>query len=313
MTISGIYGQNPDAYFKPIYYSFAFGPLIYFYVRSITNSSFKFKSIHLLHFIPVIIQAGLYWFLNFKDYSFKRWYWEEVHLPYTYRIEFDGTFISLAIYSVFAILLIRKYQAWLKDNYSESSKQHLNWLKIILIILFLLCIQWFVEVILRDFYGNYYQYNYSVLILGFLTIVLAMKAMVQDNLAHIKFQESAIKSKAIPKENNIDNAILDQILNRMTEQKDYLDPTLNLKNFAKSCNLPARVVSDHLNQGLQNTFHDFVNYYRVEEVKQKIKSDTEKQFTFEGLAYDSGFNSKATFNRIFKKFTGMTPSQYQSK
>ena len=176
-----------------------------------------------------------------------------------------------------------------------------------------MCIQWFGEVILRDFYGNYYQYNYSVLILGLLTIVLAMKAMVQDNLAHIEFQESAIKSKAIRKANNIDKSILDQILNRMTEEKDYLDATLNLKNFAKSCNLPARVVSDHLNQGLQKTFHDFVDSYRVEEVKMKIKSDTDKQFTLEGMAYESGFNSKATFNRIFKKFTGMTPSQYQSK
>ncbi len=92
MNIAGIFAQNANAYFNPIYYSFAFGPLIYFYVRSITNSSFKFKWIHVIHFIPVVMQASLYWFLAFQDYSYKRWYWENVHLPYTYRIEFNGTF-----------------------------------------------------------------------------------------------------------------------------------------------------------------------------------------------------------------------------
>ena len=93
-NISGIYGQDPDYYFKPIYYSFAFGPLIYLYVKSITQSDFSLRFKHLLHFIPVVIQAALYCFLCFKDYSFRNWYWQEVHLPYTYRVEFNGTFLS---------------------------------------------------------------------------------------------------------------------------------------------------------------------------------------------------------------------------
>jgi hypothetical protein len=159
-SVSGIYQQAPNFYFKPIYYSFAFGPLLYFYVKSLTNARFQLKRRHLLHFTPVLFQALLYWFLTFQDYTFKRWYWLEIHQPFTYRIEFDGTFVSLAIYLVFSLQLLRNYQKWLSDNFSEFSKMTLNWLKIILAIMLLLCLQWFVEVILREFYDNYYDYNF---------------------------------------------------------------------------------------------------------------------------------------------------------
>ena len=311
MNVAGIYAQNADAYFKPIYYSFAFGPLIYFYVRSITNSAFKFKPIYFLHFIPVLLQACLYWFLNFQSYAFKRWYWQEVHLPYTYRVEFDGTFISLAIYLIFSIALIRKYQAWLKENFSESSKITLNWLKIILVLLLILCVQWFVEVILRDFYGNYYQYNFSVIILGLLTMVLAVRAFLQDNLSHIQFSPTTNSDEVLKPQ--IQQTILKAIKSRMETSKDFLDPTLNLKTFAQNLGMPKRIVSEHLNHGLNQTFHDFVNKYRVEEVKKKILEDQAQKFTLEAIAYDCGFNSKATFNRTFKKYTGLTPSQFQSK
>ena len=97
LRITGIYGENPNLYFLPIYYSLAFGPLIYFYVQSIVNSAFRIKIYHLLHFVPVFIQAGLYIFLSCSEYTFKRCYWIEIHFPYTYRLEFDGSFISLAI------------------------------------------------------------------------------------------------------------------------------------------------------------------------------------------------------------------------
>lgn len=99
----------------------------------------------------------------------------------------------------------------------------------------------------------------------------------------------------------------------MDHNSDFLNPTLTLKEFAANCGSPARVISEHLNQGLGKNFHDFVNEYRVEAVKIKLKSKVQDNFTLESIAYDSGFNSKATFNRIFKKFTGLSPSKWSEK
>jgi hypothetical protein len=121
MRIAGIYNQNANYYFKPIYFSFAFGPLVYFYVKSIVNSNFRLKKSYLFHFIPVLIQATLYLFLSFKSYEYRLWYWQDIHLPYTYSVEFDGTFISMAIYLFFSIRLLSDYHTWLKNEHSDHS------------------------------------------------------------------------------------------------------------------------------------------------------------------------------------------------
>ncbi len=311
LRISGLYGQNPRLYFKPIYYSFAFGPLIYFYVRSIVNSEFKFAKIHLLHFIPVAIQAALYFFLSLQEYNYRHWYWQEVHLPWTYRIEFDGTFVSMAIYLFLSLRLLGGYRKWLTNSYSNLSTINLNWLRVILILMLLLCGQWFVEAILRDVYENYYQYNYSVIILGVLALVLAYKAFYQEGQEQIVYPK---KEMAEPNQvETIDPELLNIIQSRMKTHQDYLDPILSLRVFASNCQMPSRTVSRYINQHLGQSFHQFVNDYRVQEFKRRAILKEERGMTLEGIAYDCGFNSKATFNRIFKASTGLTPSQYVSK
>jgi len=311
LRISGLYGQNARLYFKPIYYSFAFGPLIYFYVRSMVNSEFKFAKVHLLHFIPVVLQAALYLFLSLQEYNYRHWYWEEVHLPWTYRVEFDGTFISMAIYLFLSLRLLGGYRKWLTNSFSDLSTTNLNWLRVILTLMLILCGQWFVEVILRDVYENYYQYNYSVIILGVVTLVLAYKAFYQQGQEQIVYPKEQM---ADPIEvEMIDPEVLNTIKTRMTTHQDYLNPTLSLKTFATNCRMPSRTVSRYINQQLGKTFHQFVNDYRVQEFKKKAISKEERGMTLEGIAYDCGFNSKASFNRIFKASTGTTPSQYVSK
>jgi len=311
MKVSGIYGQDANYYFKPIYYSSAFGPLVYFYVRSIVNSNFRFVRSHLLHFIPVFIQGALYLFLSLKSYSFRLWYWEEVHLPYTYRIEFDGTFISMSIYLFFAIKLLRDYQNWLEDEHSDHSTKKLNWLRVILILMFILCVQWFIEVIFRDVYDIFYAYEYTPTILGVLTLIFAYRVFFQEDQKEVVF----LNTKAVSKSNEfqLDQAVMNRIVERMKVDKDFLDPKLNLKEFAARCKLPQKTVSQYLNQGLKKSFHDFVNGYRIEEFKERVLQAEEKNMTLEGLAYDCGFNSRATFHRIFKKNMGMTPTEYVSK
>lgn len=306
--VTGIYHQQPNLYFKPIYYSFAFGPLLYFYVKSLTNSTFQFTRKNLFHFTPVVLQAALYWFLTFQDYTFKRWYWLEIHQPLTYRIEFDGTFLSLAVYLVFSLLLLKSYQKWLRNNFSEFSTITLNWLRTILAIMLLLCVQWFVEVIIREIYQDYYAYNFSVLILGILSLFLAFGGIQQNSLSEVNFTKKS--GSATEKNINIDQSILSKIKVRMEADKDYLNPTLTLKEFAQTLQVPSRTVSEHINHGLDKSFVDFVNEYRVNEVKQRLQSSDLEVYTILAIAFECGFNSKATFNRTFKKFTGKSPREF---
>ncbi len=326
--VAGIYNTNANLYFMPIFYSFAFGPLLYFYVKSLTNSDFRLQKKHFLHFIPVFLQSLLYLFLNFQPYAFKYWYWENVHQPYTYRFEFDGTLLSLLIYLLLSISLIKRYQIWLLDNFSEISKIRLNWLKILLVVLVILCLQWFFEVILRDVYQIYFNYNYSIQLLGILALVLGTAGIRQINLDNIAFiennQENLTEKNASTKiiNNNInditnnknlqiiDELILAKIVAGMEVEKLYLNATLSLAEFAKSLQLPQKTVSNHINIGLKKSFNDFVNLYRVEEVKRCLKTADIEKLTILAIAFDAGFNSKTTFNRIFKHFTGVAPRDF---
>ena len=306
LRISGIYGQNANLYFLPIFYSLAFGPLIYFYVKSLVNQSFIFHRKDYLHFIPVIFQAGLYLFLTTKNYNFKNWYWINVHQWITYKIEFDGTFISMLIYLILSIQLLKNYQIYVVNNFSETSKIRLSWLKIILIILVILCLQWLIEIVLRDFFNLYFNYDYSIQILGIMALVLAVGGIRQANLSEVNFEEEVIQKTHI----QIDSQILEQIKKGMDVQKLYLNPTLTLAEFAKEIKLNPKIVSQQINSGLNKSFNDFVNEYRVEEVKLRLNSPDLERLTILGMAYESGFNSKTTFNRIFKDFTGVAPRDF---
>ncbi len=306
LRMAGIYNQKPNLYFLPIFYSFAFGPLIYFYVKSLVNQSLKFQKNDILHFIPVIFQAGLYLFLTTQSYNFKNWYWTNIHQNFTYKIEFDGTWISMLIYLILSVRLIQKYQIYVVNYFSEISKIKLNWLKTILILFLILSVQWLIEIILRDYFNLYFNYDYSIQILGVLALILAVGGIKQSNLNEVQFEEDvAPKTKIV-----LDEDVIEQIKNGMKSKSLFLNPTLSLADFSKEIKLNSKIVSQQINAGLGKSFNDFVNEYRVEEVKRRLNSSDIEKITILGIAFESGFNSKTTFNRIFKDFTGKAPRDF---
>lgn len=98
----------------------------------------------------------------------------------------------------------------------------------------------------------------------------------------------------------------------MNQQKPYHDPELTLTSLANSVNISRNQLSEIINTGTGGNFYDFVNKYRVEEVKQLMQNPKFKDFTILAIAFEAGFPSKSTFNSIFKKFTGLTPSVYRN-
>lgn len=311
--VSGLYGQDPNLYFLPIFYSFAFGPLIYFYVKSITNSDFQFTRKDALHFLPVAIQALLYIFLTAQSYAFRNWFWANVHDKFTYSLEFDGTWISLLVYLVLSLRLLRKYSRYVEENFSETSQLTLRWLQVLLLTLAVVAGQWAVELILRDVYGLFYQYDYSYWLLGFFLIVLGVAGLQQSNLTSVQFRDEptvdlpTTPTKAVAE---INSEHIERVRRALTVDKLYLNPTLTLTELAQHVSLNPKVVSQVINTGIGKSFNDFVNDFRVDEVKQRLRTNDMARLTLLGIALESGFNSKTTFNRIFRQHTGQSPSEF---
>ena len=96
----------------------------------------------------------------------------------------------------------------------------------------------------------------------------------------------------------------------MTTDKPYLEPELSLAALARRLHTNPVVLSQVINTGAGKNFNDFVNQYRVDEFKRQVRNPANAHLSFLGLALDCGFNSKATFNRAFRKFTGQSPGEF---
>jgi AraC-like DNA-binding protein len=308
---SGLYHLNANLYFLPIYYSLAIGPLLYFYSVAITNNAFTFEKKYFVHFFPVSLQALFYWVVAFLPYNIKYFVWFHIHLPYTYRLEYDGTWISLVVYLIFALKRIRNYQHWLTANYSDTGRRMLNWLKVSLMILILVCITWFAEAVLRDFFDIYYKYDLSGIFLCLVICAMGILAYAQSGMtmAFDANMETPGPQNMRP-EVNVDMAIIRGIEKAMHTDRLFLNPELTLAGLATHVARSPKAVSININAHYQKTFNTFINTYRVDEIKRRFRTDDIDKFNLLGIALASGFNSKTTFNRIFKEVTGVSPTAY---
>ena len=129
------------------------------------------------------------------------------------------------------------------------------------------------------------------------------------------FDEIEIKEK--PKQEVINQQEIkiwkEKILQLIQEEKIYKNPKLTLFDVAKLLNTNTKTVSNSINSGFEMNFNDFINKYRIEAVKEKLKNGEHQKSTLLGIAFDCGFNSKATFNRAFKKNTSLSPKDYLKK
>jgi len=104
-----------------------------------------------------------------------------------------------------------------------------------------------------------------------------------------------------------------QLQGLMLESKLYLDPKVTREKLAKEAKVSPRTISAILNQYHGQSFNDFINSYRIEEVKTQLHSSKIKKQTITGIAFDAGFNSQATFQRVFKNTVGMSPKEYAAQ
>ena len=174
-----------------------------------------------------------------------------------------------------------------------------------------MCIAWLFEAVLRDFKNTYYQYDFSTNLLCIVIYGVGVLGMQEaDTLVEFKGEKVADRSGAPIKP---DEAVVRLIDEAMTGHRLYLNPELTLAELAAFLNLPAKTVSFNINAAYNKPFNTYINSFRVDEIKRRLQTADLQKFTLLSIAFDSGFNSKTSFNRIFKEFTGTSPSDFIKK
>lgn len=157
----------------------------------------------------------------------------------------------------------------------------------------------------------YYQdFNtYLLLVVAFLFYFIAFKLLGKNNDILPKTEISKYKNSNLNPE--LIAKYQSDLIRSMEQDKLYLNAKLSIHDVSEKLNIPRQYISEVLNEYMDISFQDFINQYRVEEFINRLKNDQNDHFTLLAIANEVGFNSKSSFNAIFKKHKGLTPTEFK--
>lgn len=289
---------------------FGIGPALYFYTKSITHPTFKFSRKELVHFIPVVLEF-IFYRTSFYRLGADGLYDATPH-PYTkiYLTEQWLGIFSITVYTILSLRLFFQHQKWLKQHYSNLEKRSLKWLSTPLLIYSGFWIGWNVLTEIDRFaYDRAYKEVYflpTFVGLAIVTCWIGFKGYVKSQVVLPTPSAEKIRLDANPQH----QALANNITTLMSEQKPYLDADLDLSKLSELLEANPKQVSAAINQHFEKNFYEYINSYRVEAFKARMTQADSDKLTLLGHAFECGFKSKSTFNHVFKKISGKTPSEY---
>jgi len=284
-------------------------PLVfYFSIVYYTNPEFKLKKIDFKYVIlPVIFLSCL-----FVQETNK----ENVLIP----ILLNVLMIVQALYfTFFSYIKIKHHKKRVQLFSSNTSEIDLDWLENIIVALVVLSI--FIglyNMLFRSINLNIYANMVSVVII-FLVAYNALKQKEifllnenQRNLIIKTVQKANTEKQKVIPDNDLEK-LKSELSQLMDHKQPFLDAELSLKRLAELINITPHQLSYVINEGFNENFFLFVNRYRVEKVKELLLDKEKKHLSILGIAFESGFNSKTSFNTTFKKISSQTPSEFKKR
>lgn len=314
-------------FFVPFMQVLLIGPVIYFYTKSLLNPSFKIDKEYRLHFIPALLYLAyslvvfitdklildeFYFYADGRDKDLANWY------------QTAGV-ISMSYYLILSLKHYSTYKKLVFDKVSFAESILFQWIQNFLIaflsIIILRVLLFFLNPEWGEFGSQFWHYIVFSFVVFYISIngyanAVKMSFFNDVNSENVNvFSELEIDDK--PKQETINQKELDlwkeKILQLIKVDKIYENPKLTLSDVSKCLETNPKTISNSINSGFEMNFNDFINHYRIEAVKEKLKKGAHKKSTLLGIAFDCGFNSKATFNRAFKKITSESPKDYLQK
>jgi len=310
-------------------------PLLYFYVVLITEPVQKFKNWFWLLMIPFFVfltyYLATYYFLPvdkkiafFRLATNKPW-------PMIYAGEFFLVF-SGPVYSVLGLFRLKRHIKNIEGSFSYTAGINLSWLKMILITIVAVNV---VGVLLNVFSDLYPFFTYQtadnlmnslnvvlIFFIGYFGFKQALIYPAEKAKADLAFKVKLAgtnmieTAEASPKylksglQKDEADGYYASLIRLMDSEKLFLDSRLSIKTVADKLEMSVNHLSQVINQQSGKNFFRFINEYRVEEAKKMLLDQSSKKYTILAIAYDCGFNSKSSFNTIFKEYTGQTPTDF---
>ena len=319
----------------------ALGPLIWLYFRAITNTDFRWERRYWWHFAPALlfalplVLATAYDFIihagilgrAFTGFGGSRGpAMELLHGPLGWRNEVEDILarIHLPVYLFLTIRAYRAFRSYVRDEFPNADELDLSPLRNLLWVLLIGILLAFASEFVAfargvDDYADVWYSYFFVSVMVFASAVLFYSLdlrrtgalrftnalSVGEEEGHTAFAKTSLAPTPDPEVTRWTR----KLEQRLAEHHDYLEPDLKLADLAARIGTNASVLSRTVNAQYGVNFNDFINGRRCEAFLERVRRGEHEQHTLLSLALDSGFNSKSTFNRAFRKRFGYSPGE----
>ena len=326
---AGWYDKDPYRafmFFIPFKQLFLIGPVFFFYVKTLLNGQYKYQKQDVFHFVPALLYLGYSLVIAITDllvldaYYF---YADEMDKDLSDWYQIAGV-VSMLFYLFLSLRYYEKYRSLSLQELSYADEIAYKWLRNFIIafgvILFFRIVFFFTNPTWWNFGDKFWYYFVFSVLLFYIsvsgyshTIKSAIKVRLSpidsDDLLVTREDQIEQCSASIPHTEEWGK----KIAHLFDVEHLYTNPDLTLTYLADRLQSNRSVVSKVINESYKMNFNDFVNEKRAEAVMKKIEEGAHHQSTLLGIALDCGFNSKTTFNRAFKKHSGLSPQQFVKK
>lgn len=297
---------------------FTLGPLFFLYILSLTTPEFQFRKTHLLHFIPfgLGILSWIPFYAHTASIKLDLLTNNLIRSQTETNIIRGARLVHLLVYLVLIAWLIKKHKHDIKESFSAIDKIKLGWIEFLVLLMVSDIVGYFILTMIGAAQPELYAARKTIFGIWKVVVIflIGYKGLTQPEIyTGPDWKKDSGKYRSSTMTTLQAEAYLKTLTEHMKLEKPYLENELTLSKLASQIEIGPRHLSQVINEKLNRNFFDFVNRYRVEEAKKLLKNMDTSQSSILDVAFDSGFNSKSSFNMIFKKYTEMTPSQFRKK
>ena len=324
---AGVYARIPILYIF-VGVTLVASQLQYLYTKYLLNQSKEFAGNDWFHFLPffiaefILAASILFGMIDFSDVFIA----SPTTTPFIFRV-FNWVLIVQGIaYMTASLRLIIRYNKHLKDVLSSIEEIQMNWLRNITVAGMTAWTLFFIEDLLLTQGINlsnfvfvsvtFAIYVYAMGFIGLIKSEIFASPDVEETMHQISGIDATSDTMNLKYEksglsNETAQQYLMQLLALMEQEQPHFDPSLTLTRLAEKLSISPHNLSEVINSQLNKNFYDFINSYRIEQIKKDLADPAKQHLKILSIAFDAGFNSKATFNTLFKEQIGKTPSEYR--
>ncbi len=312
-------GVSPFIFFRCLPFGFLVFPFLYLYVLSITDRDFRLRPVHLVHtlfflaitaFIAAEFRAkGIIALIMISRYNDTLFIRQEY---YNFRLLH---ILQLYVYILLCCRRLALHRKTIRNVFSSLTEVSLRWLKVFLCLLAAWGLLGIATLVVYNVSFARYPLSFVVFYAAFLCIMTYafLQSLSQREIDLPGPTHAERKYERNPLSPEESERHLEKLMSYMEDKQPFLSPDVTINDLAEGTRISSHTISQVLNTRLNQNFYDFINSYRVNESLRLLADPGDRRKTIIEILFESGFNSKSTFNAAFKKHTGMTPSEFKRR